>query len=133
MCKLFNGEKDSPIYLQLIYSYKIYRYVQSQKESQQDLREYISHATELLAYGIYKYLENDLNSINNADKLEEVYQFALKIIDQIIKEQIELYAQQKKSFSYSGYFRKAKCRVEYNIKAFIIDDDSIIEKLLKIK
>ena len=131
--KLFNGEKDSSIYLQLIYSYKIYRYVQSQKESQQELREYISHATELLAYGIYKHLENDLKSINNTDKLEKAYQFALKIIDQIIKEQIELYAQQEKSFSYSGYFRKAKCRVEYNIKAVIIDDDSIIEKLVKNK
>lgn len=54
--RLFNGEKDSPIYLQLIYSYKIYRYVQSKKEAQQATREYISHATELLSYGIYKYL-----------------------------------------------------------------------------
>lgn len=130
--KLFSGEKDSPIYSQLIYSYKIYRYVQSKKESQQALREYISHATELLAYGIYKYLENDLTSINNVDKLEEAYQFTVDIVDQIIKEQIDLYTQQEKSFSYSGYFRKAKCRFEYNIKATIIDDDSIIEKLLKI-
>ncbi|ELS33493.1 MULTISPECIES: AIPR family protein [Pseudanabaena] len=130
--KLFSGEKDSPIYSQLIYSYKIYRYVQSKKESQQALKEYISHATELLAYGIYKHLENDLTSINNVDKLEESYQVALDIIDQIIKEQIDLYTQREKSFSYSGYFRKAKCRFEYNIKATIIDDDSIIEKLLKI-
>ena len=130
--RLFNGEKDSPIYLQLIYSYTIYRYVQSKKESQQEVREYISHATELLAYGIYKCFENDLISINNINKLEEAYQFALNIVDQIIQEQIELYAQQEKSFSYSGYFRKAKCRFEYNIKAVIIDDDSIIEKLLRI-
>ncbi|MBE9234066.1 hypothetical protein IQ231_20960 [Cuspidothrix issatschenkoi LEGE 03284] len=36
--------------------YKIYRYVQSKKEAQQATREYISHATELLSYGIYKYL-----------------------------------------------------------------------------
>ena len=127
--KLFNGEKDSPIYLQLIYSYKIYRYVQSKKEAQQATREYISHATELLSYGIYKYLENDLTSINNSDKLEAAYQFALNVVHQIIQEQIELYKQQEKSFSYSGYFRKAKCRFEYNLKAGIVDDDSIIEKL----
>jgi hypothetical protein len=127
--KLFNGEKDSPIYLQLIYAYKIYRYVQSKKEAQQATREYISHATELLSYGIYKYLENDLTSINNSDKLEAAYQFALNVVHQIIQEQIELYKQQEKSFSYSGYFRKAKCRFEYNLKAGIVDDDSIIEKL----
>jgi hypothetical protein len=127
--KLFNGEKDSPIYLQLIYSYKIYRYVQSKKEAQQATREYISHATELLSYGIYKYLENDLISINNSDKLEEAYQFTLNIVDQIIQKQIEWHRRQEKSFSYSGYFRKARCRVEYNLKADIVDDDSIIEKL----
>lgn len=129
--RLFNGEKDSPIYQQLIYAYKIYRYVQSKKEAQQTTREYISHATELLSYGIYKYLENDLTIINNSDKLEEAYQFTLNVVDQIIQEQIELYKQQEKSFSYSGYFRKARCRVEYNLKVGIVDDDSIINKLLK--
>jgi hypothetical protein len=29
--ELFNGEKNSPIYQQLIYSYEIYRHVQNQK------------------------------------------------------------------------------------------------------
>ncbi len=130
--ELFNGEKNSPIYQQLIYSYEIYRHVQNQKKAQQGSREYISHATELLAYGIYKYLENDLTNINNLEKLEEAYQFALDTVDQIIKKQIELYKTQEKSFSYSGYFRKAKCRVDYNLQAGIIDDDSIIQKLLQI-
>jgi hypothetical protein len=129
--KLFNGEKDSPVYQQLIYAYTIYRYVQSQKESQQKTKEYISHATELLAYGIYKYLENDLRSIDSSDQLAAAYQFAIDIVDQIMEAQIELYQQQDKSFSYSGYFRKARCRFEYNLKAGIVDDDSIVEKLLK--
>ncbi len=29
--KLFNGEKDSPVYHQLIYAYRIYRFVQTKK------------------------------------------------------------------------------------------------------
>jgi hypothetical protein len=130
--KLFNGEKDSPVYQQLIYAYTIYRYVQSQKESQQKTKEYISHATELLAYGIYKYLERELTNIDSSDKLAAAYQFAIDIVDQIIEAQVELYQQQDKSFSYSGYFRKARCRFEYNLKASIVDDDSIVEKLSKI-
>ncbi len=129
--RLFNGAKDSPIYQQLVYSHTIYRYVQDHKKNQQESKEYISHATELIAYGIYKYLENDLESTNNPKKLGEAYQFALNIVDEIISQQIELYHQQEKSFSYSGYFRKAKCRVEYNQKARITEDDSIIEKLTK--
>jgi AIPR protein len=127
--ELFNGEKDSPIYQQLLYSYKIYRYVQGEKETQQNARGYNSHATELLAYGVYKYLENNLVDINNPDRLEEAYQFAFNIMEQTIRAQLELYSQQGKSFSYSGYFRKPKCRFEYNVRAGIIDDDSIIEKL----
>jgi AIPR protein len=127
--ELFNGEKDSPIYQQLLYSYKIYRYVQGKKETQQNANGYNSHATELLAYGVYKYLENDLVDINNLDRLEEAYQFAFNIMEQIIRSQLELYSQQGKSFSYSGYFRKPKCRFEYNVRAGVIDDDSIVEKL----
>ncbi|MEB3189980.1 MAG: AIPR family protein [Snowella sp.] len=129
--KLFNGEKDSPIYPQLIYSYKIYRYVQSNKEIQQATKDYISHATELIAYGVYKYLENNLTTINQPDKLEEAYRYAIAKVDQIVEQQIEFYKQKGKSFSYSGYFRKAKCRVDYNLAADIVDDDSIIEQLLK--
>ena len=128
--RLFNGEKDSPIYQQLIYTYTIYRYVQTKKESQREAKEYISHATELIAYGIYKYLENDLKSIDNPESIEIAYQFVLSLIDQSISEQMAIYKTQDKSFSYSGYFRKAKCRFEYNLKAGIVEDDSIIDKLL---
>lgn len=128
--RLFNGEKDSPIYQQLLYAYTIYRYVQTKKELQRETKEYISHATELIAYGVYKYLEKDLRTINNQEQLEQAYQFALDLIDQNISEQMEIYNTQDKSFSYSGYFRKAKCRFEYNLKAGIVDDDSIIENLL---
>ena len=128
--RLFNGEKDSPIYQQLIYAYTIYRYVQTKKELQREMKEYISHATELIAYGMYKHLEKDLRTINNQEQLEQAYQFALDLIDQNISEQMEIYNTQDKSFSYSGYFRKAKCRFEYNLKAGIVDDDSIIENLL---
>lgn len=128
--RLFNGEKDSPIYQQLIYTYTIYRYVQTKKESQREAKEYISHATELIAYGIYKYLENDLKSIDNPEFIEIAYQFVLSLIDQSISEQMAIYKTQDKSFSYSGYFRKAKCRFEYNLKAGIVEDDSIIDKLL---
>jgi hypothetical protein len=129
--KLFNGDQNSPIYQQLVYAYKIYRYVQGQKEIQQNAKEYSSHATELISYGIYKYLEGDLASINSPDKLAQGYQFACDIVETIVKEEIDLYSRQGKSLSYSGYFRKAKCRFEYNRRAGIIDDDSIVEKLKK--
>ena len=108
----------------------IYRHVQTKKELQRETKEYISHATELIAYGIYKYVEKDLRNINNPEYLDKAYEFSLELINQSISEQVEIYKTQNKSFSYSGYFRKAKCRFEYNLKAGIVDDDSIIENLL---
>jgi hypothetical protein len=129
--KLFNGERDSPIYQQLVYAYAIYRYVQSQKELLQSTKEYISHATELIAYGIYRHLEEDLAKVDQENQLAEAYQFALGITDRMVAEQTELHQQQGKIFSYSGYFRKAKCRFEYNRQAHLFDDDSIIAKISK--
>jgi hypothetical protein len=128
--KLFDGKKDSPIYQQLIHAYTIYRYVQSQKGLQQ-AREYISHATELLAYGIYKQLEDDLAKVNDSEALAKAYQVALDRVGQIVAEQTQLYEQQGKIFSYSGFFRKAKCRFEYNLKAGLVADDAIVEKISK--
>jgi hypothetical protein len=129
--KLFNGDRNSPVYQQLIYAYTIYRYVQNQKELHQEVGEYISHANELIAYGIYKYLENDLTQIDRVDRLVSAYQFTIDIVGRIIATQIELYQQQERSFSYSGYFRKSKCRFDYNLKANVIDEDSIVAKLSK--
>jgi hypothetical protein len=126
--QLFNGKKDSPIYQQLVYAHTIYRYVQSQKEIHLS-REYISHATELIAYGIYRYLEKDLAQVDQGESLAEAYQVALGITDRIVEEQAKLHQQQGKTFSHSGFFRKPKCRFEYNRLAGLFDDDSIIAKI----
>jgi hypothetical protein len=128
--ELFNGKKSSPIYKQLISAYEIHRYVQIQKNIRQNTKEYVSHATELLAYGSYKYLESNLTQIDDPAQLAQAYDYAIGIIDSIIKEQKLLYEQQNKIFSYSSYFRKPKCRFDYNLKAAIIEDDSIVPKLL---
>ena len=133
LTKLFNGEKDSPIYQQLLYTYRIYRYVQDAKgRLEQHTKEYAGHISELLAYGIYKYCEKNLSSINDEEKLEEACQFSLKVVESIVKHQIELYKQQEKNgFSYSSYFRKARSRFDYNQAAKIIENDHLLESLIQ--
>jgi len=131
--RLFDGNKDSPIYQQLLYTYAIYRHVKDAK-GRLELQsiEYAGHASELLAYGIYKYLEDSLNEINQPIKLEEAYQFALSTITTIVESQLELYKSQgKNGLSYSSYFRKPRCRFDYNQEAGIIEDDALLESLIR--
>jgi AIPR protein len=129
--KLFNGTKDSPIYQQLIYVFKIYLFVQAKKQYLLDTKEYISHAIELIAYGMYRYAEGNLSRINALTFLEEAFQYSLNIVDKIVTKQLGHYTQQGKIFSYSGYFRKPKCRFDFNLEAGISETDSIIESLLQ--
>jgi len=131
---LFDGNKDSPIYQQLLYTYAIYRYVKDAKgRLEQQAIEYAGHVSELLAYGIYKYLEASLSEIINPPfKLEEAYQFALSTITAIVESQLELYRSLgKNGLSYSSYFRKPRSRFDYNQQAHIVEDDTLLEKLIR--
>jgi hypothetical protein len=129
--RLFNGNKDSPIYQQLLYAYTIYRYVQQEKVNQLEQMEYISHTSEILAYGSYKYLENNLADIHNPVRLKEAYEYALSTVEKIVAKQIETYKKQDKIFSFSSYFRKPRCRFDYNLEANIIEDDALLESLMQ--
>lgn len=129
--RLFNGEKDSPVYQQLIYVFKIYLFVQANKQYLLEKKEYISHAIELIAYGMYRYAGDDLSQIDALAFQDESFQYALDIVDKIVSRQLAIYNQHGKTFSYSGYFRKAKCRFDYNQEANISETDSIIESLLQ--
>ncbi len=79
---------------------------------------------------MYRHVEEHLSQINDLAILEEAFQYALNIVDTIVSRQLGLYEQQEKIFSYSGYFRKAKCRFDYNQEANISETDSIIKSLL---
>lgn len=128
--KLFNGDKDSPLYSQLLIAYRLYQKVQAEKWRTGVIWMVSKHADELLCYGVYKYLENDFNAINDSVALSKAYDYACEVLAKIVEMNYELYASHGSVFYSSGYFKKAKSRVDYNREASIIERDNLVESLL---
>jgi hypothetical protein len=125
---LFNDNKDSPIYKQLLISYKIYcKVVNERKENKLD--EFIKYADELLCYGIYKELSNNLK--NYEQYLNESYSIAYSNIKSIVEEEFKRYSNENRAFSYNSYFKTPKCRIQYNEKADILENEDILLTLSK--
>ncbi len=121
--KLFNGDKNSSIYSQLLQSFYIYDFIQRKRKENINNHKYanyihLPYADELIAYGIY-------NEIKNSDliqNLESEYERVNKNIYEIIKKEREKYEKQNKPFSIASYFKKPQCRIDYNEKIDLLED-----------
>lgn len=129
LSRLFDGDKDSPVYLQLLHTYRIYRFVQEMRETKND--EFVEHVNELLVYGIYKKLEENSHFSVNRSELVKAYNYAYNIISKILAQELEVHVGANKIFSYNGYFKKASCRYDYNRKAKIRENENLIERLAR--
>lgn len=128
--KLFDGNKNSPLYKQFLISYKIYKKVQQEKINRRTQSQFIPYADELLAYGTYKNLESHLSLVDQASELEEAYNRAYTIVDTIVKDDITIHKNANKTFSFPAYFKRPKSKVDYNNKAGIIEEEDLVSKLL---
>lgn len=138
---LFSGEKDSSIYPQLLASYKIHQFVKSNKkeiienESISYLQKYehLLYSDELMSYGIYKYIGTNLSLYNDGTKLLEAYNDTANTIElEVQKNKKELEAIEK-TFSFNGYFKKPKCKYDFNTSKNIIEDDDLLDNLKQIR
>ncbi len=138
---LFNGSVDSSIYIQLLTAYKIYQFVKNIKkefiigenESYVQKYEHLLYSDELLCYGIYKYIGFELTSYDSQIKLLEAYIDTVKVIEiEVMKNKQEL-TNLGKTFSFNGYFKKPKCRYDFNKSKGIVEEDNLLEKLKSIK
>jgi len=130
--KLFNGDKNSPVYNQLLSAYKIYKYIQSQKQTFNKQYDFINYADELLCYSIYKEI-NSPYSAYTEDVFKKAYNKALGDIEFILKTEKGKYDKAGKNFSYNSYFKKPQCRIDYNNMNGILENESIIDYLMSRK
>ncbi len=129
LSKLFDGNKDSPVYKQLLTAYHIYQVVQAQKREQKEFYDFIPHADELMSYGIYK--ERQEQTDHSTATLLTSYGIALQAINQIVTAEKTIYQNANKTFSLPSYFKKPKCRIDYNRVRGIIEQDNIILSLIE--
>ncbi|MCZ8168558.1 MAG: AIPR family protein [Flavobacterium sp.] len=121
--QLFNGNKDSVIYIQLLQSYYIYDFIQIKKKLNLNNPKYseyvhLPHADELIAYGIY----NEIKSKTITKDFETEYELVNYRILEILNAEREKYNAQGKPFSIASYFKKPLCRIEYNEKINLLED-----------
>lgn len=127
--RLFDGDRNSPVYAQLLVAYKIYRFVLNMRGTKED--EFIEHINELLVYGIYKKIEGNLKLELAREELAEAYEHAYEIIRANLFAKKDSYDKEGKIFSYNGYFKKSACKYDYNQKANLSENENLIDDLLK--
>lgn len=129
--KLFDGSEESPLYSQLLIAYKIYKKVQEKKKTKRNENQFVLYSDELLSYGTYKNLESDLTKVDSVSELERAYENAYSIVEKIVNEDIEAHNRVNKTFSFPGYFKRPKSKVDYNNKSNIIEEEDLVADLLE--
>lgn len=140
LSELFNGNQDSPLYGQFLVVYYIYKLVQDRKKITKEgtthtyleIYEHLKYSDELMSYGIYKKVGANLKNYKDSD-LSAAYDFVAEHISIIVDEEKNEHEKSGSTFSFNGYFKKSKCRYDYNKKVGIIEDVNLIEKLKHLK
>jgi hypothetical protein len=122
--KLFNGDKNSNIYQQLLQSYFIYNFIQKRKKELLnstlfDHYIHLSYSDELIAYGIYHEIKNRSEIIQD---FENEYKKVNEFVLDIVSVEKNKYDMQNKPFSIASYFKKPQCRTDYNAKINLLED-----------
>ncbi len=114
--KLFNGDKNSAVYSQLLMAYRIYRFVTLKRIDAEKTKidDSVFYADELLAYGIFK-------SGVDENSFEQAYHRVLKAIVDIVTEEKNLLSGKSLSYSHNAYFKSAKSRFDLNKKMDFIE------------
>lgn len=138
---LFSGDKNSSIYKQLLTAYKIHQFVKNNKSkniegeniSYSQKYEHLLYSDELMSYGIYKFIGSKFSDYDNEIGLLEAYDDTAKAIENEVQKNKKDLQLIDKTFSYSSYFKKPKCRYDFNSQKNIIDNDDLIDDLKKMR
>ncbi len=123
---LFKGDKNSPVYQQLLETFWIYEFVVTQRQTQKHNFDFVLFADELIAYGIYKLMKK-LGGFAK-ECLEDCYWTVYNAIPKGIEIEQEEKIQSKSTYSHNNYFKSPISRWLLNKELALsnsFSDDSI--------
>lgn len=123
---LFNGDKDSPVYQQLLESFWIYEFVIIQRQTQKHDSDFVLFADELMAYGIYKLMKKSGGVVK--ERMRDCYLAVYNAIPKGIDIEKEEKAQSKSTYSHNSYFKSFRSHWQLNKELALSDvpsDESI--------
>jgi len=100
---LFNGDKDSPVYRQLLETFWIYEFVVAQRQNQKHDSDFVLFADELMAYGIYKLMKKSGGFVK--ERMEDCYSAVYAAIPKGIELEQAEKAQSNSTYSHNSYFK----------------------------
>jgi hypothetical protein len=129
LAKLFDGDRNSSVYLQIFNSYLIMKFVADKKTSRMQIDDFLEHSDEILSYGIFKYIMANQLSFSQ-ENIEQGYDYAVTIIKENVDEEKRKREEKGETYSHSSYFKSAQCRIDYNKAANISETYDLFDKLL---
>ena len=129
--KLFNGDKNSSIYMQLFIAYKIYMQVANMRKSyiKEEIEDFIFYADEFMSYGIYKLLKKNELLKTFEPLLGEYYHEIFDTIKAIVEsEKVRLNALDM-TYSHNEYFKSERAVSDLNEKMSFCETENKIENL----
>ena len=129
--KLFNGDKNSSIYMQLFIAYKIYMQVANMRKSyiKEEIEDFIFYADEFMSYGIYKLLKKNELFKTFEPLLGEYYHEIFDTIKAIVEsEKVRLNALDM-TYSHNEYFKSERAVSDLNEKMSFCETENKIENL----
>jgi len=128
---LFNGDKNSPIYLQLFIAYKIYHYVVSKRQSytKADVEDFVFYADEFISYGIYKLLSFHNMILEYENAVEENYHKAFQALAEVVEYEKDRLAKLGLTYSHNDYFKSERLVSDFNEKLGLQENENKFEYL----
>lgn len=112
--KLFNGDKNSPVYQQLLQAYWIYDFVVEKRQIVQRESDFVLFADELMAYGMYKLIEKEGKF--DKSKFGTIYNIVYEAIAGCIEKEKLFKEKINETYSHTVYFKTARSKTHLNDK-----------------
>lgn len=119
--ELFKGDKNSPLYQQLLDAFLIYDFVTKKRKDTEYQDDFILFSDELMAYGVYKLLSESGRFIFDKSKLEVVYQKVYDAISVCICKEKDS-KKNKRTYSHNTFFKSKISRDRLNEELNLNED-----------
>lgn len=120
--ELFNGEKNSAIYQQLLDAFWLYDFIMQKRKTMQHESDFVLFADELIAYGIYKLFEKSGLFILDKKQFEMYYQEVYQAITKCIEKEKAAKLKNNQTYAHNSYFKSSKSQFNLNDELGLIED-----------
>ncbi|MBD3795926.1 MAG: AIPR family protein [Epsilonproteobacteria bacterium] len=120
---LFSGNKNSPIYEQMLIAYRLYDFIITQREQIGAIDDFIYFADELIAYGVYKLM--DKNCDFSLGTIPNLYPQVYDAIKRAVQKEKANKESHSLTYSHNSYFKSAKSRFDLNRELQLFEKNSL--------